>query len=81
MGEEYGETSPFQFFTDHIDPAIAEATREGRKKEFAGWAAFSGEDVPDPQAIETFERSKLDWRPAEQWFRDALALRKSFHAA
>jgi maltooligosyltrehalose trehalohydrolase len=80
MGEEYGETRPFQFFTDHIDPFIAEATREGRRKEFAAWASFSGEDVPDPQAVETFERSKLDWRPAEQWFRDALALRKSLHS-
>ncbi len=49
MGEEYGEPSPFQFFTDHIDPAIAEATREGRKREFAAYSAFAGEDVPDPQ--------------------------------
>ena len=39
MGEEYGERRPFQFFTDHIDPAIAEATREGRRREFE----FSGE--------------------------------------
>jgi maltooligosyltrehalose trehalohydrolase len=77
MGEEYGETRPFQFFTDHIDPFIADATREGRKQEFAAWASFSGEDVPDPQAVETFEQSKLDWKPAAQWFRDAVALRKS----
>ena len=42
--------NPFQFFTDHIDPAIAEATREGRRREFARFAAFAGEDVPDPQA-------------------------------
>jgi maltooligosyltrehalose trehalohydrolase len=60
MGQEYGEHRPFQFFTDHIDPAIAEATREGRKREFAGFAGFAAEDVPDPQARETFERSKLD---------------------
>jgi maltooligosyltrehalose trehalohydrolase len=77
MGEEYGETRPFQFFTDHIDPFIADATRAGRKQEFAAWASFSGEDVPDPQALETFERSKLEWQPAAQWFRDAVALRKS----
>ena len=50
MGEEYGEQAPFQFFTDHDDPAIAEATREGRKREFERFAAFAGEDVPDPQA-------------------------------
>jgi maltooligosyltrehalose trehalohydrolase len=60
MGEEYGETNPFQFFTDHIDPAIAEATREGRKREFAAFSAFSGQEPPDPQAEETFLRSKLD---------------------
>ena len=60
MGEEYGERRPFQFFTDHIDPAIAEATREGRKREFEHFAAFAGEDVPDPQDPATFERSTLD---------------------
>jgi maltooligosyltrehalose trehalohydrolase len=59
MGEEYGERRPFQFFTGHIDPAIAEATREGRKREFAAYAAFSGGEVPDPQDPETFRRSKL----------------------
>jgi maltooligosyltrehalose trehalohydrolase len=61
MGEEYGEPNPFQFFTDHIDPAIAEATREGRKREFESFAGFSGQ-VPDPQAEETFLRSKLSRR-------------------
>jgi maltooligosyltrehalose trehalohydrolase len=60
MGEEYGARTPFLFFTDHIDPAIADATREGRRREFAKFAAFAGEDVPDPQSPETFERSKLD---------------------
>jgi maltooligosyltrehalose trehalohydrolase len=59
MGEEYGERSPFQFFTDHVDPFIADATREGRRREFAGFAGFSAEDVPDPQDPATFERSKL----------------------
>jgi maltooligosyltrehalose trehalohydrolase len=59
QGEEYGEQAPFQFFTDHDDPAIAEATREGRRREFERFAAFAREGVPDPQASETFERSKL----------------------
>ena len=59
MGEEYGETCPFQYFTDHIDPSIADATREGRKREFAGFAGFSADDIPDPQDRQTFERSKL----------------------
>ena len=59
QGEEYGEQRPFQFFTDHDDPEIAKATREGRRNEFARFEAFSKEDVPDPQARETFEASKL----------------------
>jgi maltooligosyltrehalose trehalohydrolase len=59
MGEEYGERAPFQFFTDHIDPFIADATRDGRKREFAEFSGFSAEDVPDPQDPATFERSKL----------------------
>src|SRR3954463_7090719 len=58
MGEEYGEPQPFQFFSDHIDEEIATATREGRRREFAAFAEF-GEEIPDPQAEETFERSKL----------------------
>jgi maltooligosyltrehalose trehalohydrolase len=60
MGEEYGEQHPFQFFTDHVDPFIADATREGRRREFADFTAFSGQELPDPQDPATFERSKLD---------------------
>jgi maltooligosyltrehalose trehalohydrolase len=59
MGQESGETTPFQFFTDHVDPLIADATREGRRREFADFAAFAGAEVPDPEAPETFLRSKL----------------------
>ncbi|MGH2910496.1 MAG: alpha-amylase family glycosyl hydrolase, partial [Solirubrobacteraceae bacterium] len=58
MGEEYGELAPFQFFTNHIDPAIAEATRTGRRAEFASFADFGGE-IPDPEDPATFIRSKL----------------------
>jgi maltooligosyltrehalose trehalohydrolase len=58
MGEEYGESAPFQFFSDHIDKKIAEATRSGRRREFAAFAEFE-EDIPDPQDPATFERSKL----------------------
>jgi maltooligosyltrehalose trehalohydrolase len=80
MGEEYGERRPFQFFTDHIDPAIAKATREGRRREFAGFAGFSSEDVPDPQARSTFERSKLDRSQADEelraFYRELLDLRR-----
>ena len=58
MGEEYGETAPFQFFSNHIDEEIAVATREGRRREFASFASFD-EQVPDPEDPATFEHSKL----------------------
>jgi maltooligosyltrehalose trehalohydrolase len=79
MGEEYGERAPFQFFSDHIDRRIAKATREGRRREFAAFAAFAGEEIPDPQAPETFERSKLTRRRArghEDLVRALLAARR-----
>jgi maltooligosyltrehalose trehalohydrolase len=79
MGEEYGEDAPFLFFSDHIDEQIAIATREGRRREFAAFAAFSGEQVPDPQACETFERSKLTRvadPPLAQLYRDLLRSRR-----
>ena len=58
MGEEYGEDAPFEFFSDHIDRSIAEATRKGRRAEFADFASF-GREVPDPENPATFEASKL----------------------
>ena len=79
MGEQYGERAPFQFFTDHIDPEIAEATREGRRKEFSGFLQFSNERVPDPQDPATFEHSKLTREGSEvilDWYRRLLALRR-----
>jgi maltooligosyltrehalose trehalohydrolase len=79
QGEEYGEDAPFQFFSDHIDEDIAEATRRGRREEFASFASFSVEDIPDPQALETFERSKLTRvadRQLAALYRDLLALRR-----
>ncbi|GJF12486.1 malto-oligosyltrehalose trehalohydrolase [Mycolicibacterium cyprinidarum] len=60
MGEEWGSSSPFQFFSSHPEPELARATAEGRKREFAehGWDA---DEIPDPQNPATFERSKLNW--------------------
>jgi maltooligosyltrehalose trehalohydrolase len=58
MGEEHGERAPFLFFSDHIDRKIADATRAGRRREFASFARFD-EQIPDPQEFSTFERSKL----------------------
>jgi maltooligosyltrehalose trehalohydrolase len=76
QGEEYGEDAPFQFFTDHIDPFIADATREGRKREFSRFAGFTADDVPDPQAPETFTRSKLTPRAADPLVAELLSLRR-----
>jgi maltooligosyltrehalose trehalohydrolase len=75
MGEEYLEQRPFQFFTDHIDPAIAEATRLGRRREFERFSSFGRDDVPDPQRLETFLRSKLAHRDPDPLHRRLLALR------
>lgn len=60
MGEEWGASTPFQFFTSHPEPELGKATAEGRKAEFAehGWDKA---DIPDPQDPDTFTRSKLDW--------------------
>jgi maltooligosyltrehalose trehalohydrolase len=84
MGEEYGEPNPFLFFADHIDEEIAVATREGRRREFASFAAFAGEEVPDPMAVATFERSKLS-REEEPGLRDLyrrlIALRGDLRGA
>jgi maltooligosyltrehalose trehalohydrolase len=68
MGEEWGATTPFQYFSDHEEPELAEAISRGRAREFGGhgWAELYGADVevPDPQARETFEASRLDWAEA-----------------
>ena len=75
MGEEHDETAPFQFFTDHIDPFIADATREGRKREFAAFTSFSGEEVPDPQDAATFERSKPTGGEPDPLYTELIRLR------
>jgi maltooligosyltrehalose trehalohydrolase len=92
MGQEYGETAPFQFFTDYGDPALQQAVRDGRRKEFEHFVAFGGE-VPDPQDEETFQRSKLQWSKISgqwavgsgqenphmemlEWYRKLIALRR-----
>jgi maltooligosyltrehalose trehalohydrolase len=82
MGEEWAAGTPWQFFTDHTDPELADAVRRGRRREFAahGWKE---EDVPDPQDPATRDRSCLDWSEPERepharmlaWYRQLLALR------
>jgi maltooligosyltrehalose trehalohydrolase len=58
MGQEYGEPAPFLYFVSHSDPDLIEAVRRGRSREFAAFS-WRGE-LPDAQAAETFERSRLD---------------------
>ncbi len=85
MGEEIGTTQPFLFFTDH-GPDLAQAVREGRRREFAQFAAFAGIDpntIPDPNDPDTFERSRpippaeppqgYDWTSLVRY---ALAIRR-----
>ena len=84
MGEEWGASTPWQFFTSHPEPELAASVAAGRREEFAGhgWAT---DDVPDPQDPATFERSKLDWSELDDdkhadvldFYRRLLALRRS----
>jgi len=82
MGEEYGETAPFQYFTSHSDEALIEAVRKGRREEFDDFV-WEGEP-PDPHDQETFRRSKLNWSLRERekhasmlaFYRTLLALRR-----
>lgn len=60
MGEEWAASTPFAFFCD-FQGDLAQAIRDGRKKEFAAAYARYENDVPDPLAIDTFDSAKLDW--------------------
>ena len=84
QGEEWGAQTPFLFFTDHQEPELARGVREGRCKEFAAFG-WKPEDTPDPQARETFVKSKLDWtdltrsphREMLQWHQQLIQLRRT----
>jgi maltooligosyltrehalose trehalohydrolase len=83
MGEEWAASTPWQYFTSFPDRDLAAAVREGRRAEFAthGWAA---EDIPDPQDLQTFQSSRLDWDELDDdphaglldWYRRLIALRR-----
>ncbi len=83
QGEEFAASTPFQYFADHEDPEMARAVKAGRRGEFAafGWRP---EDIPDPEKVETFQRSKLNWdevcegRHEEmlEWYRRLIELRR-----
>jgi maltooligosyltrehalose trehalohydrolase len=86
MGEEYGETNPFQYFVSHSDSGLLEAVRQGRQREFAAFA-WAG-DVPDPASEETFLRSKLCRQDAQanshyvlyELYRELIRLRQTLPA-
>jgi maltooligosyltrehalose trehalohydrolase len=89
MGEEWGAREPFQYFVSHGDPALVEAVRKGRREEFQAFDEFAhGAHIPDPQAEETFIRSRLDWSrrdttagaAALRWHRSLLQLRREHPA-
>ncbi len=82
MGEEYGETAPFQYFVSHTDENLIAAVREGRRREFSSFY-WTG-DVPDPQDVCSFLESKLNHslkdhgrnRLLHDFYRELIALRK-----
>ena len=83
QGEEFAASTPFQYFADHEDPEMAKAVKEGRRGEFAAFG-WNPADIPDPENVETFERSKLKWDEVHQgrheemfeWYRGLIALRR-----
>ncbi|HEY8134260.1 MAG TPA: malto-oligosyltrehalose trehalohydrolase, partial [Thermoanaerobaculia bacterium] len=77
MGEEYGETAPFQYFTSHSDEDLINAVRRGRREEFDDFE-WAGE-APDPHSEETFLRSKLRWKEdaaLRNFYRELIQLRR-----
>lgn len=82
-GEEWAASTPFLYFTGHVSAELGVAVRDGRRREFAhfGW---DPDEVPDPQDVDTFQRSKLRWEEREQgahaemldWYRSLIALRR-----
>src|SRR5262249_47499217 len=83
QGEEWGATTPFQYFTGHNDRGLARAVSDGRRAEFSAFGWDPGR-VPDPQDPATFERSRLDWAELDSgrhagllaWYRRLIALRR-----
>jgi maltooligosyltrehalose trehalohydrolase len=82
MGEEYGETAPFPYFTSHESPEVAEAVRRGRAAEFAAFR-WQGEP-PDPQAEDTYRSAHPAWEAQSEgdhaavlaFYRELLRLRR-----
>lgn len=84
QGEEFAASTPFQYFADHDDPEMAKSVSEGRRRKFAAFG-WSPDKIPDPEKMESFEGSKLNWselhegRHAEmlEWYRRLIHLRRT----
>jgi maltooligosyltrehalose trehalohydrolase len=84
MGEEYGETAPFLYFTSHEDAGLIAAVRQGRRDEFAhfGWH----QELPDPQSETTFHSAALQHSKKDQsshrtmrdFYKQLIALRNKY---
>ncbi len=83
QGEEYAAATPFLYFADHEEPEMARMVSEGRRREFAAFG-FESQQIPDPEARDTFERSKLNWKELDEpshketldWFRALIHFRR-----
>jgi maltooligosyltrehalose trehalohydrolase len=83
QGEEFAASTPFLYFADHEDPEMAKAVKNGRRGEFAAFG-WNPEDIPDPEDVETFRRSKLNWDEVHEgrheemldWYRRLIQLRR-----
>ncbi len=85
FGEEAGAREPFLYFCDHADPALADAVREGRRAEFAKFPEFADPErrarIPDPNARETYERSRPRLHGGGDWstlYKALLDLRRTY---
>jgi len=84
QGEEFAASSPFQYFADHEDPAMAKSVSEGRRGEFAAFG-WDPAQIPDPENPETFLHSKLNWKEIGEgdhaemldWYRKLIHLRRT----
>lgn len=87
QGEEWGASSPFQYFTNFDNTELGNAVSEGRRNEFAAFG-WDPDEVPDPQSAETFQRSKLNWAEIKEepyaslcdWHRQLIRLRREIPA-
>jgi maltooligosyltrehalose trehalohydrolase len=84
QGEEWAASTPFLYFADHDDPALARAVSAGRKKEFAAFG-WDPELIPDPEDPATFAASKLQWEEVSAgdhagmlvWYKALIRLRRN----